>query len=355
MDSPTPLLPIKDEALAEAFRHGSRRALARIITRLDNGEDPSPWLQALEKPEVAGAPNAALAPRVIGITGPPGAGKSSLIGCLIPVIRRRGLTVAVLAVDPESPYTGGAILGDRIRMGRHATGDPGVYIRSLSTRGSAGGLSRSTRSICRLVAAFGFDLILLETVGAGQAELSVMDAADVVLLVLVPGTGDSIQWEKAGQVEIADVFALNKADLPGIDALESALRSALDHGFVSPCPPEAGHEAPAAPTLAASPAGRHSLWDGLPPIVRTVGNEGEGVDELLDHLQAGLKRVAERPGLWRSPVRRRLRAGLEEEFERRMRLMSAEHGPIEELTEKVRTGELTLEEAIQAGWRQLDM
>jgi LAO/AO transport system kinase len=239
-------------------------------------------------------------------------------------------------------------------MSRHFVADPGVYIRSLSTRGSAGGLSRSTRSVCRLLAAFGFDLVLLETVGAGQAELSVMDAADLVLLVLVPGAGDAIQWEKAGQVEIADVFALNKADLPGIDALESQLRSALEHGWLPRCPAGLKHGEPYGPravtSVMPSSSQRGSLWDGVPPIVRTIGNEGEGSGELLDLLQEGLKRLAGRPDPWRSPIRRRLRAGMEDEFERRLRLLFIDHGRIEALVEKVGGGEVTLEEAIRQSW-----
>jgi LAO/AO transport system ATPase len=346
MDEPEELLGEEDQALLAEFRNGGRRALARLISRFDNGEDPRPWLRLIEP---AGA---AATPRVIGITGPPGGGKSSLIGCLIPAIRQRALSVAVLAIDPESPFTGGAILGDRIRMGRHHVDDPGVYIRSLSSRGSAGGLSRSTRSICRLLAAFGFDLILLETVGAGQSELSVMDAADLVLLVLVPGTGDSIQWEKAGQVEIADVFALNKADLPGIDALESALRSALEHGFLTslPAPGEDCHGARLIPITPGIVAAQRSLWNGVAPIVRTVAIEGEGTGELLDNLVEGLRRLGGRPDPWRSPVRRRLRAGMEEEFERRMRLMNLDQAKMETLTEAVRSGRSTLEEAIQEAW-----
>ncbi len=344
MDNQTSNLSDQDLTLVEQFRQGSRRALARVISRIDNGEDPGPWLEALEKPGVS------TTPRVIGITGPPGAGKSSLIGCMIPAIRKRNLSVAVLAVDPESPFTGGAILGDRIRMGRHTLDDSGVYIRSLSSRGSAGGLSRSTRSVCRILAAFGFDLILLETVGAGQAELSVMDAADLVLLVLVPGTGDSIQWEKAGQVEIADVFALNKADLPGIDALESALRSAIDTGFFAPCPSERDSPEAHKPKRITLSSAKHSIWDGPPPVVRTIGNEGVGIEALLDKLQAGLKLMTENPNPWRSPVRRRLRAGLEEEFERRMRVMNHDQERMEALAEQVRSGACSLEQAIDQAW-----
>lgn len=341
-------LSAADQALLEQFRQGSRRALARLISRVDNGEDVKPFLDALQ-PE-----GEDVTPKVIGVTGPPGAGKSSLIGCLIPEIRKRNMRVAVLAVDPESPFTGGAILGDRIRMGRHYVDDLGVYIRSLSSRGSAGGLSRSTRSVCRLLAAYGFDLVLLETVGAGQAELSVMDASDLVLLVLVPGTGDAIQWEKAGQVEIADVFALNKADLPGIDALESQLRSALESGFVPQCPSEQkAHGLPyikgAMNPLMKGSNARSSLWDGVPPVVRTMGNEGEGVSELLDNLIEGLERLGKRQDPWRSPVRRRLRAGLEEEFERRMRLYNM-HQDMDGISERVHSGELTLEDAIQQAW-----
>jgi LAO/AO transport system kinase len=349
MTEPAATLSDQDKALLEQFRQGSRRALARLITRVDNGEDVRPFLQALE------AKGEDVAPKVVGITGPPGAGKSSLIGCLIPEIRKRNMSVAVLAVDPESPFTGGAILGDRIRMGRHFVDDSGVYIRSLSSRGSAGGLSRSTRSVCRLLTAFGFDLVLLETVGAGQAELSVMDASDLVLLVLVPGTGDAIQWEKAGQVEIADVFALNKADLPGIDALESQLRSALESGFMMQCPTELKHGQRYDPTamvpITKGGGVRNSLWDGVPPVIRTMGNEGEGVGELLNNLLEGLRRLGTRPDPWRSPIRRRLRAGLEEDFERRMRLLFIEHGRIEELTEQVRLGQRTMEDAMRQAWK----
>lgn len=329
----------QDTELLERFMRGDRRALARLITRFDNGEDPSPWLHAIES---AGR---VIKPNIIGVTGPPGAGKSTLIGALIPLVRKRDFSIAVIAVDPESPYTGGAILGDRIRMGRHVIQDEKVYIRSLSSRGSSGGLSRSARSICRLLGAFGFDLIILETVGAGQAELSVMDAADLVLLLLVPGTGDGIQWEKAGQMEIADVFALNKADLPGSEALEAALRAALENGYVHG-PSQDGE------LIAISP--KKTLWNGPPPVVKTVAADAIGIDELIDYLLEGLALVATKPDSWRSPVRRRIRAGLEEFFERKMRLLNLQHDFMESLTASVRLGNRPLEEAIQVAWNKLD-
>lgn len=197
-----------DAALLAAVRSGDRRALARAITLIesDGAESGLPSPSAL-----------------IGVTGPPGAGKSTLISALIDVIRSRGETVAVLAVDPSSPVTGGAILGDRIRMQRHVD-DEGVYIRSMATRGHLGGLAKATRDAASLLAEGGFDRVLVETVGVGQSEVEVMGLAEVVVLVVGPGWGDQIQADKAGIVEIADVFVVNKGDRPGGDDVRRALR-----------------------------------------------------------------------------------------------------------------------------------
>jgi LAO/AO transport system kinase len=194
---------------------GDRRALARLITLIESG-DPAGQ-------EVVASLIESTAPvRRIGITGPPGAGKSTLVDAMITELRARGDTVAVLAVDPTSPITGGALLGDRIRMQGHA-GDSGVYVRSMASRGHLGGLSVAAAPTIAVMARAGFDLVLVETVGVGQSELEVMDHVDVVVLVLSPGWGDQIQADKAGIVEIADVFVVNKGDRPGADIVHRAL------------------------------------------------------------------------------------------------------------------------------------
>jgi LAO/AO transport system kinase len=197
-----------DPVLLEAVRSGDRRSLARAITQV----------------EQSGAETGLPAPEsVIGITGPPGAGKSTLISGLIDVIRSHDETVAVLAVDPSSPVTGGALLGDRIRMQTHVD-DEGVYVRSMATRGHLGGLGPATREVAALLAVAGFDRLIVETVGVGQSEIEIMDLADVVVLVVGPSWGDQVQADKAGIVEIADVFVVNKGDREGANDVERALR-----------------------------------------------------------------------------------------------------------------------------------
>jgi LAO/AO transport system kinase len=231
--------------LVAEFRSGNVRGLARAITLVEQ-RDPSVrrLLEALG--------GDLRRPRVLGFTGAPGAGKSTLVDGLVALLRRRGHTVAVIAVDPNSPYSGGAILGDRIRMQGHAL-DPGVYIRSMGARGHLGGLSVATREAIRLLGAFGFQHVLLETVGVGQSELEVAAIADSTAVVLTPGSGDGVQMIKAGITEIADVFVVNKADLPGADRVVQELRSLL---------------------------GLSPELDWRPPIVTTVAATGEGVEEL---------------------------------------------------------------------------
>ena len=201
-----------DTALLDAIRDGDRRALSRAITHVEqNGAETG-----LPAPEV-----------VIGITGPPGAGKSTLISGLIDVIRARDETVAILAVDPSSPVTGGALLGDRIRMQSHVD-DVGVYVRSMATRGHLGGLAPATRSAVALLGMAGFDRLIVETVGVGQSEVEIMDLADIVVLVVGPSWGDDVQADKAGIVEIADVFVVNKGDREGVNDVKRALRETAD-------------------------------------------------------------------------------------------------------------------------------
>jgi LAO/AO transport system kinase len=201
-----------DESLLDSVRYGDRRALSRAISLVEQGN------------EATGLPDA---PDVVGITGPPGAGKSTLISALIDTIRSRGETVAVLAVDPSSPISGGALLGDRIRMQGHVD-DEGVYVRSMATRGHLGGLAVSARDAVSLMSLAGFDRVMVETVGVGQSEVEVMGLAEVVVLVVGPSWGDQVQADKAGIVEIADVFVVNKGDRSGVKDVERALREAAD-------------------------------------------------------------------------------------------------------------------------------
>jgi LAO/AO transport system kinase len=219
----------------------------------------------------------------IGITGSPGAGKSSLTASLIGHLRRADKSVAVLATDPASPFTGGALLGDRVRID-YDPADRGVYVRSFSSRGSAGGLAESTPEVIRLVRAAGFDVILVETVGSGQDQLAVRDMVDVLLLVLTPAGGDDIQWEKAGQMEAADVIALNKADLPGTDFALAGLRAMFE----------------------LSPA-------TAPPIIRTIAIKNEGVADLWQAVVEVARRGSYHP---RFGPARRLLAGAQRELRR---------------------------------------
>ena len=208
---------------AARVKAGDRRALARLITLVEN-RDPQA-MQAVAQ-LYADTGKAWL----VGITGPPGAGKSSLVDMLVTAIRQDGLTVGVVAIDPSSPFSGGAILGDRIRMKSHAS-DAGVFIRSMSRRGHLGGLSLATKAACRVLDAAGFDVIIVETVGVGQSEVEIAQAADTTLLVMPPNLGDGIQAIKAGIMEVPDLFVVNKADLPGAQAAANEIRGALslDH------------------------------------------------------------------------------------------------------------------------------
>lgn len=234
------------DTLLEKALAGDIRSIARIISLIEND---SPAKDALLK-RIYPMTGKAM---VIGITGSPGAGKSTLTDKVIEHFRLRGKRVGVIAVDPSSPFSGGAILADRIRMQRH-TGDTGVYIRSMGTRGSLGGLSRGTRESVILLDACGYDIIIIETVGVGQSEVDIIKIADTVCLVLVPGMGDDIQIMKAGIMEIANVFAVNKADKPGVDRVAAEVRLMLD--LVKERP-----------------------W--VPPVHLTVAENGSGIDDLV--------------------------------------------------------------------------
>jgi len=199
---------------------GNVLSLARLITKVERDGADVPQVMKQVYPHLGKA-------YCIGITGPPGAGKSTVVDRLTAVMRQRGFTVGIIAADPTSPFTGGAVLGDRIRMQQHYL-DEGVFIRSMATRGSHGGLPRATGGVIKLMSAFGKDFILVESVGVGQTELDIMQNVDTVVVVLVPDSGDAIQTMKAGLFEIADIFALNKADRPGADKLVAELRTMVN-------------------------------------------------------------------------------------------------------------------------------
>ena len=242
------------ETLAAGVRSGDRRALARAITLVENGD---PLAYDLVADIYADTGNA----YAIGVTGPPGVGKSSLVSALIRLVRERGTTVGVVSVDPSSPFTHGALLGDRIRLADHFL-DPGVFIRSMGTRGHLGGLAEATLQALLLLDAAHKELVFLETVGTGQSEVEVIGIADTVLLVLMPGSGDSVQALKAGIMEIPDVIAINKSDHPAAKTMLNEVRSIL--------------------SLAPSVRGGDAEWK--PAIVLTEATRGEGVPELLEKL-----------------------------------------------------------------------
>jgi LAO/AO transport system kinase len=238
------------EDLVGCARDGRPRAIARLISLV---EDAHPQLREVAK---ALTPHTGQA-RIVGLTGPPGVGKSTSTSALLTALRKEGKRVGVLAIDPSSPFSGGALLGDRIRMTEHAT-DPGVFIRSMATRGHLGGLAWATPQAVRVLDAAGFDVVLIETVGVGQSEVDVVKLADTTVVLLAPGMGDGIQAAKAGVLEIADVFVVNKADRDGAETTVHDLKQMISFGRKE----LRGHS-----------------W--RQPIVRTVASKGEGVDDVV--------------------------------------------------------------------------
>ena len=244
--------------LVERLLAGEKRALARAISLVENGDPAGAELVAELYPRTGAA-------RIVGFTGPPGVGKSTMIGALVKELRALERRVAVLSIDPSSPFTRGALLGDRIRLSEHFL-DEGVFIRSMASRGALGGLAEAALQSALVMDAAGFDDVLLETVGVGQAEIDIVDHADTVVLALMPGSGDSIQALKAGVMEIPDVIVVNKAEHPLTDTMVREVRTALSLG----------------------PTG-----DWKVPIIKTVASEGRGIAELLEAIEAHRAHVEE--------------------------------------------------------------
>ena len=274
---------MRPDALIADLRARKPPAIARAISIVENGRDGFEAVLSAIHPGLGHA-------RRIGITGPPGAGKSTLTERLIQVLRARGLTVAVVAVDPTSPFTGGALLGDRIRMESVAL-DPGVFIRSMATRGSLGGLATTTGEVCDILDGGGFDRIIIETVGVGQSELDVARTADSTVLVLVPESGDGIQTLKSGVMEIGDLFVVNKADRPGADRLRQEIDIALGiragHAFRNVPAHHGALKGPRREAVEPAPAG----W--RPPVLATVAPQGQGIEELVDAIERHHQHLAD--------------------------------------------------------------
>lgn len=235
--------------MADEIIKGNPRAIARGISMIENETDNAQEIMKKVFPYTGKS-------TIIGVTGAPGSGKSTLVDQMIGLLRNNGEKIGIIAVDPSSPFSGGAILGDRIRMMRHST-DPEIFIRSMATRGHLGGLAKASGEAIAILEAAGKNFVLVETVGVGQDEVEVIKLADIVLVVLIPGVGDDIQAFKAGIMEIADIFVLNKADSPETEKTEKQIKAMLDLGFKR---------------------------EPLPPVVRTIATEGEGVDALLDEI-----------------------------------------------------------------------
>ena len=331
-------MKMENEALLKRFRAGEKVGLARAISLVENER---PGFQAflhtiLETPRFA---------KRVGFTGPPGAGKSSLVANLARAYRERSEELGVVAVDPTSPYSGGALLGDRIRMNDFAT-DPGIFIRSMATRGSLGGLATTTKEVLDLMDAFGFHRVMVETVGVGQTELEITGAADTVVVILVPESGDAIQAMKAGLMEIADIFVVNKADRPGADGLVRDLKLALHLRQGEALKDVPAHHGVDLRRLGAnlpekredSTGGSEPTWEI--PVLQTVAQTGGGVGELMEAIADHRAFLESSGGL---AVRREARAAgrVRDVVERELRRVSWTHPEVRRILEEGVAGIVT--------------
>lgn len=324
------------QGLAQDVLDGNRRALARVLTLVENERSGADEVLSALYPHTGHA-------WVIGVTGAPGTGKSTLVNALTKGYRAQGKTVGIIAIDPTSPFTGGAILGDRIRM-RDLSGDTGVFIRSMATRGTLGGLARAARDAVRVMDAGGFDIIVVETVGAGQNEVAIVRMAHTTIVVEAPGLGDDVQAIKAGILEIADVLVVNKADRPGSANTVRALRTMLElghptsrrlinhHGQMQEVVQPVDHDAP--------------MW--LPPIIETVAAEEKGVDALMDAIEQHRQHLNQNTTfteMERQHIELELQERLRESLLRRLfERMPA--GAVEEIVEQVRSRTLDPQTAV---------
>lgn len=284
--------------IAARLLEGDRSAAARALTLVENGEEPADSILEAIFPHTGQAAR-------IGVTGPPGSGKSTLVGALIRVLRSEEIKVGVIAVDPTSPFSGGALLGDRLRM-TDLAGDDGLFIRSMASRGSQGGIAAATADAVDVLDAFGAQVVIVETVGAGQTEVEVVSLADTVCLVLTPESGDSVQAMKAGLMEIADIYVVNKSDRPGADRLVREIRASRGGGESS-------------------------------PVIQTVAVKGEGVEELRSAIQTHREVQTRTGGLearQREAVRRRIASMVERNLHREI-WQGDRRKTLDEATEKV--------------------
>jgi LAO/AO transport system kinase len=302
--------------LVEEMLKGEQRPLSRLISLVEDGSTDVPKIMKAIYPHLGKAYS-------IGVTGPPGAGKSTLVDKLTAVIRGKGLSVGIIAVDPTSPFSGGAVLGDRIRMQQHYL-DPQVFIRSMATRGSRGGLPTTTRNVMKLLDASGKDIILVETVGVGQTELDIMETVDTTIVALVPEAGDTIQTMKAGLMEIADVFAVNKADRPGANRLVVEIESMLT---LSPC---------------------NNQW--RPPVLATQASNNVGIEELYQATERHQEFIKSSGELLRRRQQQRKEEflhAIEKSFRDRLSAFMKDNDRLKSLLRQVESGEVDPYSAVE--------
>ncbi|MDY6765003.1 MAG: methylmalonyl Co-A mutase-associated GTPase MeaB [Halobacteria archaeon] len=320
------------DALVDGVLKGNHRSLARLITHIENRRRG--YREALKRlHDHTGKAH------IIGVTGPPGAGKSTLVDKMVKHYRDQGKTVGVIAVDPSSPFTGGSLLGDRIRL-QSTSGDMEVFFRSMSARGSLGGLATATGDVITALDAFGKDVIIVETVGAGQNEVEVVRTADTVLVLLMPSSGDDVQMIKAGILEIGDVFVVNKADLDGVDRTVMELKHMLS--MRENTPSGLGYHR----TQVAGMTGNHESNDGTegwePDVVTTVSETGEGVNELMSVIEEHYEYLVESGEIDRKMFERyagEIHHLLEAEFRRMSETEIEKHGGLEEIAREVVEGD----------------